>query len=146
MKKPSRFVDTNIFLAHIVFRPPQSHPATKFFERIWLGKETAETSVMVMFETAYTLETHYKLSKPEIRSDLLELLRLTNLHLPGRRIIKEALNLYAEYNVSIADAYHAVLMKSRRLEEIVSFDTDFDRLPGVKRVDPGDLLDEKKAA
>jgi predicted nucleic acid-binding protein len=34
------------------------------------------------------------------------------------------------------DAYFAALMEQLKLTEIVSFDRDFDRVPGLTRVEP----------
>ena len=45
-------------------------------------------------------------------------------------------DLYMDLNISFADAYHAVLMQRGRLNQIVSFDKGFDRVPGIKRMEP----------
>ena len=45
-------------------------------------------------------------------------------------------DLYVDQNLPFADAYHAVLMERLKLVEIVSFDADFDRVPGIRRVEP----------
>jgi predicted nucleic acid-binding protein len=39
-----------------------------------------------------------------------------------------------EQNLPFADAYHAVLMEQLNLTEIVTFDTDFDKIKGITRV------------
>ena len=39
-------------------------------------------------------------------------------------------------NVSFADAYNAAYMESRGITEVYSYDTDFDRIEGIKRVEP----------
>lgn len=36
----------------------------------------------------------------------------------------------------VLDAYHAVLMERFKLDEIVSFDRGFDRVTGLRRVEP----------
>jgi predicted nucleic acid-binding protein len=41
-----------------------------------------------------------------------------------------------EQNFSFADSYHAVLIESLRLREIISFDRDFNRIPTLTRVEP----------
>jgi predicted nucleic acid-binding protein len=38
--------------------------------------------------------------------------------------------------MAIPDAHHAVLMKQLKLSEMVTFDKRFDRVPGIKRVEP----------
>ena len=37
--------------------------------------------------------------------------------------------------IHIADAYHAVLMTQLKLTEIATFDEDFDKIPGITRID-----------
>jgi predicted nucleic acid-binding protein len=44
--------------------------------------------------------------------------------------------MYAELNISFVDAYHAALMKRLGLTDIVTFDRQFDRVPGVSRLEP----------
>jgi predicted nucleic acid-binding protein len=45
-------------------------------------------------------------------------------------------DLYVNLNLSFADAYYAVLMERLHLTEIVTFDKEFDRVPGITRVEP----------
>jgi len=40
------------------------------------------------------------------------------------------------YNLSFVDAYLAVLTQQQRLPELVSFDRNYDRVPGIRRVEP----------
>ena len=39
-------------------------------------------------------------------------------------------------NVSFVDAYNAAYMESRGITEVYSDDTDFDKIEGIKRVEP----------
>jgi predicted nucleic acid-binding protein len=43
--------------------------------------------------------------------------------------------------LSYADAFNAAYMQSRGITEIYSWDTDFDRLPGITRIEPEDTED-----
>jgi predicted nucleic-acid-binding protein len=144
MMSARRFVDTNVILAHFVFRPPQSHPTTKFFEDVWAGKALAETSIVVILEAVFVLERHYQLAKSRVRELILDLLRLRSLRLPGRTVVRAALDLYVDKNVSFVDAIIAMEMRRRGINEILSFDRD-DRLPRVTRIDPTELLDKTAA-
>ena len=42
-------------------------------------------------------------------------------------------------NVSTRDLVHAAVMQRLGAERIISADTDFDRLPGITRLDPADV-------
>jgi len=46
------------------------------------------------------------------------------------------LDLYAKKNISFADAFNAVYLRSRHVSEIYSWDTDFDKIEGLSRVEP----------
>ncbi len=56
--------------------------------------------------------------------------------LPGKRRFRHVFDLYVRLNIAFADAYHVVLMDQLGLEEIVTFDREFDRVPRIKRVEP----------
>ncbi len=56
--------------------------------------------------------------------------------LQGKRRFERVFNYYVDLNISFADAYHAVLMEDLKLTTIISFDRDFDRVPGLQRLEP----------
>jgi predicted nucleic acid-binding protein len=131
------FLDTNVLLRHLLQdHPDQSPRATAYLQRIEHGEIDVRTSDIVVFEIVFTLERTYKRSKTSIRDGLTALLDLPGIVLPGKRRIKQALDLYAELNIPFPDAYFAVLMGQLKLTEIVSFDRDFDRIPGITRIEP----------
>jgi predicted nucleic-acid-binding protein len=131
------FVDTNILLRHLLQDHAEQSPrATTFLERIERGELEAQISEMVIFETVFTLQRTYRRSKEDIRTVLLQLLSLPGLVLQHKRRFQDALDVYVLFNISFADAYHAVLMKALRLTEVVSFDADFDRVQGITRLEP----------
>jgi len=45
-------------------------------------------------------------------------------------------DLFVDLGLPFADAYHAVLMQRLKLNEIASFDLDFDKVVGIIRVEP----------
>ncbi|MGH3090636.1 MAG: PIN domain-containing protein [Rubrobacteraceae bacterium] len=64
------------------------------------------------------------------------MLELPGVVLPGKHRFRKVFAYYVDYNLPFADAYHAALMDHLKLDEIVSFDKDFDRIPGIKRMEP----------
>ena len=138
MRGNELFLDTNVFLRHLLGDDPvQSPKATAYFRALEQGRVRACISDIVVFEVVFTLERGYRRSKAEIQSVVLPLLALPNLVLPRKRALREVFRLYVEQNISFAEAYHAVLMRRLRLTTIVSFDRDFDRIETVTRVEPG---------
>jgi len=135
--RSEQFLDTNIFLRHLLGDDPAQSPrATAYFQAIDQGLRKARISDIVVFEVVFTLERGYRRSKTEIQSAVLPLLELPGMLLPRKRKFREVFRLYIDKNISFADAYHAVMMRKLNLSEIVSFDRDFDRIPAVTRVEP----------
>lgn len=131
------FLDTNIFLRHLRGDHPEHSPrATAFLARIERGELKAHTADTVVFETVFTLERVYKQPRKAIRDAFLPLLELPGIVLPGKRRFRKVFDLYVDHNLPFADAYHVVLMERLKTSEIVSFDRDFDRIPGVRRIEP----------
>jgi predicted nucleic acid-binding protein len=129
------FLDTNVLLRHLLSdHAEQSPKATVWLARVEKGEIKVRTSELVVFEAVFTLQRHYHQPKPLIRDALLPLLELPGVILPGKRRFREVFDLYTRQNLPFADAYHAVLMKHLKLDEIATFDEHFDRIPGLRRV------------
>jgi predicted nucleic acid-binding protein len=138
------FLDTNIILRHVLGDDPvQSPAATAYLARIEQGEIQVRTADTVVFEAVFTLQRHYRQPRIKIQQALLPLIELSGIVLPGKRRFREAFALYVDQNIPFADAYHAVLMKHLGLSEVVSFDTDFDRIQGIKRIDLNRSFREK---
>lgn len=134
---PPLFVDANVFLRHLLQDHAQQSPrATRFIQRLENQDLHAETSTTVMAEVVFVLERSYKRPKDAIRVGLLALMELPGLTVVGGDVVREALDIYVGRNVSYGDAINAVHMIERGIVEVVSFDRDFDRIPGLSRTEP----------
>lgn len=132
-----RFLDTNVLLRYFTNDDEvTAQQALALLQRIEQGEEQVATSLLVVSETVFTLERFYKVSKSRVHEMLHDLISLPDLQLSGKSLCLAALELHATANVSFVDAYNAVYMQSRDLAEIYTWDTDFDRFPGVSRVVP----------
>jgi predicted nucleic acid-binding protein len=130
------FLDTNILLRHLLQdQPDHSLAATAYLARIERGEVVVRTADTVVFETVFTLERSYKQPRAKIRDVLLPLLNLSGIVLPGKRRYRRVFELYVDQNVPFADAFHAALMERLGLTEIATFDTHFDRISGIHRID-----------
>ena len=131
------FLDTNILLRHLRQDHPDYSPrATALLDRVERGDLRVRLAATVVFETVYTLHGLYKQPKAAIRDALLPLLELPGMILPGKRRFHQVFTYYVDLNISFADAYHAVLMEELKLTTIISFDRDFNRVPGIQRIEP----------
>lgn len=105
-------------------------------EKVEVGEIKVITTHAVMFEVVFTLERFYKKGKIEIRDLLLPLLELRNIKLEGKRSLRTIFDIYIGKNISFIDAYHAVFMEKENINEVISFDHDFDRIEKIKRIEP----------
>lgn len=135
----ARFLDTNILIQHLVREDePKATGCRDLLLRLEAGQEEAIATDIVIFETVYILNSprHYGLSRIRIRELVEPLIALRGLRLPRKSLYTTAFDLFCEYNVSFADAYNGAYMESRGINEVYSYDSDFDRIPGISRVEP----------
>ncbi len=62
------------------------------------------------------------------------------LHPFDADVLERALDLVSAAELGARDAVHAATAIARGFEEIVSADRDFDAAPGLRRIDPADVL------
>lgn len=134
---PARLLDTNILL-HYLTRddPDRAAAALALLTRVERGQERVATSPLVIFETIFTLQKRYHFPKNEIRQAMTDLISMRGLQLPNKAQWIDALDLFVSQNIPFVDAYNAVYMRSRGLNEIYSWDGDFDKIAGIRRVEP----------
>jgi len=132
------FVDTNVFIHFLLeYDPQRLERCRQLLASAETGEIDLETSDMVVAEIVWFLERPPIRMKPNaIRDQLAPLIGLPGLRLPDKNLLVEAFQTYAEGRVNFIDAYNAAVMRRRRLDRIYSYDTDFDRLPGLTRLEP----------
>ena len=65
-----------------------------------------------------------------------DILAEPRLLLESKGYWRRVLDHYADRNIPFGDAQQVETMRQMRLTEIISFDTDFDRVPGIVRIEP----------
>jgi predicted nucleic acid-binding protein len=131
------FIDSNILLCHFHGEHPEHSPrSTALIARIERGEVEAQLSDMVLFETIFTLERSYKIPKAAIRDAILGLLALPGMMLQGKRRYVRIFELYVDHNLPFGDAYIAAEMERCGAAELYRFDRQFNRLPGISRLEP----------
>ena len=134
---PLPFLDANIFLRHLLQDHPDFSPrCTAYLARVERGELKVRTADTVLFETVFTLQRSYRQPKAAIRDSFLPLIELPGIVLPRKRRFRRIFTYYVDYNISFADAYHAVIMEGLKLTEILTFDREFDRVPTIRRIEP----------
>ncbi len=136
------FVDANIFLRRLV--PPatasdivQHHIAIELFRRAELGELELTTSEAVLAEVVYILSAkrHYAMPADEVVARMLPYVRSRGIMLDRPAVVHDALLIWRDHpSIGFVDALGAAYGKQPRTE-LATFDTDLDRVPGVRRYD-----------
>ena len=132
-----RFLDTNIFIRFLTDDDPEKADACeKIFKKAVKKEETLFTTDMVIAEIVWVLESFYKLPKNEVQDKVEKILNTPNLICPHKDLILIALTLYSEKNIDYIDAYNALILKEKGIEELYSYDKDYDRIDWLIRLEP----------
>lgn len=132
------FLDTNVVLRFLLGDHPDHSPrAREFFASLARGEIRVVLTETVVFETVFILEKQRKLERNSIISTLNALLEAQGIVFLGPADVGEAFDLYREHpQLSIADCFHATHARAFGNATIVSFDREFDRVAGLRRIEP----------
>lgn len=136
---PSEFLDTNIIIRYLVQdNPDHSQRAYALLQEVEQGNLIVTTSEAVITEAVYVLSSKvlYNLPRSQIQTYLAPVITLRGLRLPHKKTYLRALDLYASTNLDFVDALNVAHMERTHLTTILSFDQDFDRIPGITRREP----------
>ena len=136
-----RFLDTNIIIRFLTRDDPVKAAACyRLFQQADSGDERLFTTETIIAEVSYVLTSSrlpYQLSHREIRDRLIPIIMLDGLRMPQKDTCVSALEIYASFPyLDFEDALAVAYMKQNGIEEIVSYDTDFDRVAGIERIEP----------
>ena len=76
------------------------------------------------------------MEKEEIQPKVEKILNTPNLVCPNKDLILRALALYREKNIDYIDAYNALILKEKGVDELYSYDKDYDRIDWLTRLEP----------
>jgi predicted nucleic acid-binding protein len=133
------FLDANVCLRQLLADHPVHSPACfKLFQAIERGEVVAWTTHLVIAEVVFVVSNKrtYNVGRERIRDLLLPLIGLPGLKLANKRLFRRVFDLYVAHPMSFVDAYHTVLVGARQPPELYSYDTDFDRVAGLTRLEP----------
>lgn len=138
----SFLIDTNIFLRTLIPDHEAMHKdCVALMCAIREGRIRAHTSSLVIAEIVWTLLSFYKIPKTEVLEAVQSIAQLRHLSIEARERVDTALNLYTNHNVKFVDA---LLASAEGVQNgavcVVSYDREFDRIPGVVRKEPRELV------
>jgi predicted nucleic acid-binding protein len=134
------FLDSNIFLYAMGTEHPETGPCRRLLAMIAAGEMEAVTSSEVLQEVLYVrlrrgARTDALASVGMIRDLIGEILPVTAAD------VGEACGLLEKYPALDArDAVHAAVAKRAKIALLISVDKDFERIKGLHRVGPADVI------
>jgi uncharacterized protein len=136
-----RFLDTNLLLRFLTGDDPDKAQAVlRLLQRVRNGAEELMTSETVVAEVFYVLtreKSRYRVSREDVIDRLLPVLSMDGVHLVAKPALLDALEVFRAYEeLDFEDAMAVGLMRANGIEEILSYDEDFDDVEGIRRVEP----------
>ncbi len=142
-----KYIDANIILRYLTRDSPAKADACyALFQRVKRGTERVTTCEAVIAEIVYVLSSkkHYALSAQEIADRLRPILELKGFSLAHKRTYLRALEVYASYpKLDFEDALITAFMERDNASELLSYDTDFDEMNLLDRIEPPKAKDAK---
>jgi predicted nucleic-acid-binding protein len=125
----AHLVDTNVILRYLIGdSPAQAAKSTALMERLEAGSEQAEILESVVAEAVWTLESFYKVSRPEIAERLAAIVNFRGVLAPKKWALINALARFGSTPADFVDCLLAAHAQRKNLT-VYSFDAkDFRRL------------------
>jgi predicted nucleic-acid-binding protein len=130
-------IDANIILRFITADHPEMAPRCRtLFERVQDGSEVVYLPEAALADTVWTLRSFYKWPAPRIGAFVVSLISQEGVRMQRKSLILDAIRLFAHERMDYSDALIAAEMSAVGLNEIYSFDRDFDKLAQISRREP----------
>lgn len=132
-----KFLDANVILRYLTEDDiAKAKKCENLFKKTASGKEPLFTSALVITEVVWVLEKFYKLPREKTADLIRKILNTPHIECDEKDILMAAAGLYELKEIDFIDAYNAILMETRHIETIYSYDTHFDRLAPLRRIEP----------
>jgi predicted nucleic acid-binding protein len=135
----SEFVDANIFVRLLARDDDAKYRRCRaLLERAGRGDIQLVTSESIVAEVVYILASPalYRTPRPVLAASLRTVLGNRGLEFEHKGSVLRALTLYETTSLYFADCLATEHVRRLQLNGIYSYDRDFDRVPGVTRLEP----------
>ncbi len=134
-----KYIDTNVFIRYLTNDvPKKSARCKKLFKQAEQGLINLYTSESTVAEVIFVLSSKklYNFTRDKIYVLFIPLLSIPAIKIQDKPVMLLALDLYRKYNFDFADAVAVAYMAEHQISKILSYDTDFDQVVSIKRVEP----------
>ncbi len=132
------FIDTNFFLRFFLKDIRKQYLEAKVvFQRGARGEEDLITSIIVVFEVFWVLNSAYHYSQSQLSKIIEMILQMKFIYIDERSVLEEALRLYDSTNLSLGDCYNLAFAQHQEVSGFKTFDVklnkQFEKLVGKKK-------------
>lgn len=92
---------------------------------------------LIVAETIYVLESFYETPRVQVADVIRSLMAFRSIVVVDRDLLLRAVEVYETDRLDFAEAYLVACAESTGVGRVASFDRSVDRVPTVKRVEPG---------
>lgn len=137
MTVPIRYhLDANVLIRFLIGEPKMMFDgAAALIERASRGEVVLDLHPLVLAETAFTLQSFYKVPRRKVAATLREFVLRSGVCLAEEHRMIDALNRVEKTGVHLVDAYLASV-GSETGQPVASFDRDLDSFNDVIRYQP----------
>lgn len=136
------FIDTDPIVRLVTGDDPVKQAAAhRLFARVGQGHLLVAAPITVIADAVFVLSSPhtYRLTRPQVTALLLPLVQLPGFRIPQKQVVIRALILFGETKLDFGDAVLVAAMEADGVRTLISHDRHFDRIPGIQRVEPGQL-------
>jgi predicted nucleic acid-binding protein len=128
------FGDTNVLVRHLTGDPPElAARATRYLA----AADELLLPDLILAEVAYLLESFYEVPRTQVATTLRAVLAFPAIRVIDADLLQRAVEVYEIHRLDFADAYLVASAERTGVGVIASFDRSIDRLPTVRREEPG---------
>lgn len=128
------YLDANVFIYSVLDESQIGEKAREIFEKIRKNKFKGFTSTLTIDEILWAVQKRLDIEKTaDITQDFISMQNLEFISV-DINTAKEAINLYKN-GLEPRDAIHLASMQSKKINIIISSDSDFDKIKSIKRID-----------
>ena len=134
------FIDINVFVRFLVRdNDVMANDVKNLFLKVESGKIKAESDLVVIAELVWVLSSYFKIERNVVFEYVSLILKMKNLFVKDEQIIVNALSIFCAKNIDFIDCFCAAYVMKRDDLTLCSYDKDFDKVDGIKRVEPAKL-------
>ena len=132
-------VDTDVLVRYVTGDDPAKQAAAAaLLERVAQGDLALRAPLTVVANAVHVLSSRnlYAMSRPGVAEALLAIVEPPEFLLDDKSVVLRALEVFGSTRLDFGDAMIVASMELRGATVVYSYDTDFDRIPGLNRRPP----------